>query len=148
MTNEKNMEILNEIIQGASNVQAVKIEGLKEPIYLRPLTSAELLELQALEKKGMKATLNMEGILNLSPKQRREQLRDQMQSFQQEFDFEKATKMRMEVKFKAIAYSMDVNEAYVRKLPVDVVRKIFEKVVEISGLTEEDLDTITEFRGE
>ncbi len=54
--------------------------------------------------------------------------------------------MRMEVRFKAISYSMDVDEDHVKKLPPEIVKKIFEKVVEVSGLTEDDLDAISEFR--
>lgn len=143
---KENMELLEEIVKGTGKYHETQIEGLQRPIYLRPLSSAELLELQALEKRGMKATLNLEGMLDMTPKQRRASVKDQMQSFQQEFDFEKALKMRMEVRFKAISYSMDVDEDYVKKLPPEIVKKIFEKVVEVSGLTEDDLDAISEFR--
>jgi len=143
---KENMELLEEIVKGTEKYHEIQIEGLSKPIYLRPLSSAELLELQALEKRGMKATLNLEGMLDMTPKQRRASVKDQMQSFQQEFDFEKALKMRMEVRFKAISYSMDVDEDYVKKLPPEIVKKIFEKVVEVSGLTEDDLDAISEFR--
>ncbi len=143
---KENMELLEEIVKGTGKYHEIQIEGLPRPIYLRPLSSAELLELQALEKRGMKATLNLEGMLDMTPQQRRASVKDQMQSFQQEFDFEKALKMRMEVRFKAISYSMDVDEDYVKKLPPEIVKKIFEKVVEVSGLTEDDLDAISEFR--
>lgn len=140
-----NIDILKKLVEGREDRQEYSFEGLDAPITLRPLTSGELVELQALEKKGMAATMKIKNFAALTPQERRKKAREQVQDLESKLDFGELRRAAAEVKYRAIHYSAEIPEELVRELPARLVDDIFEKVMEISQVTEGDLDMLQDF---
>lgn len=141
-----NQEILDQLINGKDNTEQFEFEGLSGPLTLRPLTTGEILELQKLEKKDQRYNISVEKDGKTSRKGFRDKTRKEVQKLQNEVDAEQLRENIARTKFRAISLSADIPEKTVEKLPGYLPDLIFEKVVEISKLTEKDLDLIADFR--
>lgn len=142
-----NQEIFEKILKGKDERREYEFEGLPGPITLRPLTSGELVDLQALEKQGMAATLKMKNFTGMPREERRRRVKEQIQDLESQIDFSELRRTAAAVKYRAISYSAEISEDMVKELPPRLVDDIFEKVMEISEVTEEDLDLLNDFRG-
>ena len=144
--NKENIQLFEELLKGREGYVEHKVEGLERPVKLRPLTCSEILELQKIEKEGMKATIDIEGLMNMSPGERRAAVKDQTQKLKQELDFAKTQEARAKVKMTAVAYSSETPMEIIQRLPHRVLNDLFLKVMEISSVSEEELDTLNQFR--
>lgn len=142
-----NQEIFEELLKGRDNRQEFAFEGLSGPISLRPVTSGELVELQALEKEGMAATMRIKNFGDPGSRaERRKKIKEQVQDLESKLDFGELRRAAARVKYRAISFSAEIPEDMVRELPAKLVDDIFEKVMEISSITEADLDMLNDFR--
>lgn len=144
--NKENIQLFEELLKGREGYVEHKVEGLARPVKLRPLTCSEILELQKIEKDGMKATIDIEGLMNMSPGERRAAVKDQTQKLKQELDFAKTQEARARVKMTAVSYSSETPLEIIQRLPHRVLNDLFLKVMEISSVSEEELDTLNQFR--
>lgn len=139
-----NLEMLEKITQGTDAVETVtiKIDDEDVEFLLRPLTSGELTRLQTLEKKGfvMKVGVNGAG---------------KRQSVTSNTDVDvnagEFNRYQSEAMFKAIAWSLstggeNVTEDMIQNLPPSVPEQLFNEVIRISKLSDNDLTVIKTFR--
>ena len=129
-----NNEILEKLTLGKEQVETVKIDDVD--IELRPLTSGELSKLQAIEKKGfvMKIGVNQKG------------QRQTVNTNDVDVNAGDFNEYQTEAMYKAIAWSMDINEETVKDFKVGLPEKIFKEVIRISQLSDNDLTVIKQFR--
>lgn len=140
MTND---ELFSEIINGNKIAVKYKFEGLKEEIPLMPLVNKDLAELQAIEKSRSKGLMKMDIPVN---KKEREKTKDKMQKFEQELNYSDMSKSQYEVMRKAVCVSADISEETYDSLNAKLAGDIFEKVMEISMITADELSMLKDFR--
>ena len=128
-------DILAKLTLGKDKTETVKIDDVE--IELRPLTSGELSKLQSIEKKGfvMKIGMDKQG------KRTGAQTVQDMDVNAGEF-----SEYQTEALYKAVAWSMDIDEEDVKDFAVGVPEKIFKEVIRISNLGDDDLTVIKQFR--
>lgn len=131
-----NNEILEKLTLGKDKTETVKIDDVD--IELRPLTSGELTKLQSLEKQGftMKVGVNGHG------------KKQNVQTNDIDINAGEFNKFQTEAMYKAVAWSMGIDEKHVSEFKVGVPEKIFKEVVRISELSDNDLTIIKQFRKE
>ena len=129
-----NTEIIEKLILGDNLKETVEINGVE--VELRPLNSGELAELQALEKKGfiMKVGVNGQG------------KRQSVQTNDVDVNAGEFTEYQTAAMYKAVSWSMGIDEDSVKHFAVGVPEKIFAEVVRISNLSDGDLTSIKQFR--
>ena len=126
----------SDILRGIQNIQKVRIESLNGEIYLRPLSSAELDEINYMEAEGM-------GIIEQSNKGA--SLQNASQS--SKMNVLKLTKATDNAKYELIRLSIN-NEKNsevweledIKQLPRDAVKELQEKIKEISKWDVTDAD--------
>ena len=128
-----NNDIIEKLTLGKNKTETVTIEDVE--IELRPLTSGELAKLQTIEKQGFTMTVG----LNNQGKRPTNDVDVNAGEF---------NKYQTEAMFKAIAWSMGIDEKKIADFDVGVPEKIFAEVVRISNLTDDDLTSIKQFRKE
>ena len=128
-------DILAKLTLGKDKTETVKIDDVE--IELRPLTSGELSKLQSVEKKGFVMKIGMDK----NGKRTGEQTVKDMDVNAGEF-----SEYQTEALYKAVAWSMDIDEEDVKDFAVGVPEKIFSEVIRISNLSDEDLTVIKQFR--
>ena len=128
-----NNDIIEKLTLGKNKTETVKIEDVE--IELRPLTSGELAKLQTIEKQGFTMTVG----LNNQGKRPTNDVDVNAGEF---------NKYQTEAMFKAVAWSMGIDEKKIADFDVGVPEKIFAEVVRISNLTDDDLTSIKQFRKE
>ena len=128
-----NNDILSKLTLGKDKTETVTIEDVE--IELRPLTSGELAKLQSIEKQGfkMKVGINAQG----------KRPNNDVDVNAGEFN-----KYQTEAMYKAVAWSMGIDEKKVADFDVGIPEKIFNEVVRISNLSDDDLTSIKQFRKE
>ena len=128
-----NNDILEKLTLGKDKTETVTIEDVE--IELRPLTSGELAKLQSIEKQGftMKVGINNQG----------KRPNNDVDVNAGEFN-----KYQTEAMYKAVAWSMGIDEKKVADFNVGIPEKIFNEVVRISNLSDNDLTSIKQFRQE
>ena len=128
-----NNDILEKLTLGKDKIETVTINDVE--IELRPLTSGELAKLQSIEKQGftMKVGLNSQG----------KRPNNDVDVNAGEFN-----KYQIEAMYKAVAWSMGIDEKKVADFDVGIPEKIFNEVVKISHLSDNDLTSIKQFRQE
>ena len=128
-------DILAKLTLGKDKTETVKIDDVE--IELRPLTSGELSKLQSIEKKGfvMKIGMDKQG------KRTGTQTVQDMDVNAGDF-----SEYQTEALYKAVAWSMDIDEEDVKDFAVGVPEKIFKEVIRISNLGDNDLTVIKQFR--
>lgn len=129
-----NNEIISKLTLGTDLTETVKINDVE--IELRPLTAGELSKLQSLEKKGfvMKVGVNQQG------------KRQSVQTNDVDVNAGEFNQYQTEAMYKAIAWSMGVDEKMIENFQVGVPEMIFKEVIRISHLSDEDLTVIKQFR--
>ena len=129
-----NQDIIEKLTLGKDATETVTIDG--DEIELRPLTSGELSKLQSIEKKGfsMKVGVNQQG------------KRQSVSTNDVDINAGEFNKYQTEAMFKAVAWSMGIDEEVVENFRVGLPEKIFMEVVRISQLSDNDLVGIKQFR--
>ncbi len=126
-----NEDVISKLVLGKDKTETVTVNDVE--IELRPLTSGELSKLQVIDKTGIKMKVGMKG--NRQPN---------MNDI--DVNAGELSKYQTEAMYKAIAWSMDIKEEMVQEFPVGVREEIFDHVIRISGLTDDDLTVIRQFR--
>ena len=135
--------MLERLTRGIEATEIITING--EEIEIRPLTSGELSELQTIEKKGfvMKVGVGAKG------------KRTSVETSNTDVDINAGdfTHYQSEALYKAVAYGLSIDGEKVKpeqieKLPTGVPEQIFNEIVRISNLTNNDLTIIKNFRKE
>ena len=139
-----NLEMLQKLSLGVDDTETVIIdfEGEKAEFTIRPLTSGELSKLQAVEKKPLVVTVGM-----------RNGKRETVNSNVNDVDINTGefTEAQSEAMYQAIAWSLSTNEEIIliddiKSMRAGLPEILFEKVIEVSKLSEEDLTAIKTFR--
>lgn len=126
-----NEDVISKLVLGKDKTETVTVNDVE--IELRPLTSGELSKLQVIDKTGIKMKVGMKG--NRQPN---------MNDI--DVNAGELSKYQTEAMYKAIAWSMEIKEEMVQEFPVGVPEEIFDHVIRISGLTDDDLTVIRQFR--
>ena len=137
-----NLEMLTKLTVGKDLTEdcTIDVNGEEVTISLRPLTSGELAQLQTIEKKGfvMKVGVGAKG------------KRTNVQTNNTDVDINAGefTQYQNEALFKAVAWSMNVDEDEVKGFLPGVPEQLFAHVVRLSNIKDNDLTIIRNFRKE
>lgn len=134
-----NNDLLEKLTLGKDRKELVTINvnGEETEIELRPLTSGELAKLQTIEKQGFVMKIGM------SNGKRTTTNMSDMDVNAGEF-----TKYQNEALYKAVAWSMGVKPEQVEEFIPGLPETIFNEVIRISNLKDNDLTIIKNFRQE
>ena len=139
-----NKDMIQKLTLGTEDIQTVTIdwEGEELEFKLRPLTSGELSKLQVIEKKPLQIKVNM-----------RNGKREAVQSNMNDVDINTGefTEAQAEAMYKAVALSLSVDG---EKVTIDEVRNmivglpelLFQQVINVSRLSDNDLTMVKQFR--
>ena len=139
-----NLEAIRKLTLGIEDTQDVKIEYEGEEIELtmRPLTDGELTRIQSIEKKPLVVKVGMQNGQRTS-----------VQSNINDVDINTGefTEAQNEAMYEAIALSLSVDGETViaddiKQMKAGLPRVIFEQVIQISQLSDDDLTLIKTFR--
>ena len=135
MTND--IELIEKLTLGKDKkeIVTINVNGDDQEIELRPLTSGELSKLQTIEKKGFVMKIGMQ-----NGKRTTTNLSDM------DINAGEFTQYQNEALFKAVAWSMGIEEEQVENFIPGVPEQIFNEVVRISNLHDNDLTIIKNFR--
>jgi hypothetical protein len=138
----KNTDILQKLTLGTDKVSDVKIvfEDEDYEFKIRPLTDGELTKLQAIEKKPLVVKVGMQGGRRTS-----------VQTNDVDINTGEFMEAQNEAMYNAIAWSLsvdgdDVHPDTIKVLPAGLPQILFEQVISISKLSDEDLTVIKQFR--
>ena len=138
----KNIDTLRRITLGTEDTETVKIKYNDEELEftMRPLTDGELTKLQSLEKKPLVVKIGMQN-----------GIRQSVQTNDVDINTGEFTEAQNESMYTAIAWSLSVDDETVtpediKGLPTGLPQVLFEQVMNISKLTDEDLTVIKSFR--
>jgi hypothetical protein len=138
----KNLEAIKKLTLGTELVSEVKIEYENEDytFTMRPLTDGELTKLQAIEKKPLVVKVGMQNGKRTS-----------VQSNDVDINTGEFTEAQYEAMYNAIALSLSVDgetvtTSDIKELPAGLPQIIFEQVICMSKLSDEDLTIIKSFR--
>lgn len=145
-----NEELIQEILTGVNNTITAEIEGLKSKITLRPLATKEIMELRKLEKGTSKGTLKMDlpDVKDGMRQVKKENIREKVKQLEQDIIYADIEEGKDNVILKAVSYSSKIPIEQIEKFPIRITEDIFAKVMEISNVTEKDLDMLKSFRKE
>ena len=137
MTN--NLETLQRLSLGIEKTTIVKINYENEDyeFEMRPLNDGELTRLQTIEKKTLAVKV---GLKNGK--------RQTVQSNLEDVDINAGefTETQKETIYTAIALSLDVDVEAIKSLPAGLPEVLFEQVINISKLSDDDLLSVKSFR--
>ena len=136
-----NLEMLKALTLGTEATETINVNG--EEVEIRPLTSGELSELQTIEKKGfvMKVGVGAKG--------KRTNVNTNMTDV--DINAGEFTQYQNEALFKAVAWGLSVNGETVKpeqveRFKVGVPEQIFNEIIRISNINDNDLTIIKNFR--
>lgn len=136
-----NLEMLERLTKGVEATETIEIGG--EEVEIRPLTSGELSKLQTIEKKGfvMKVGVGANG------------KRPNTNMSDVDINAGDFTQYQSEALYKAVAWGLSigkekVNPEQVEALPAGIPEQIFNEIVRISNIKDNDLTIIKNFRKE
>ena len=136
-----NLEMLKALTLGTEATETITIND--EEIEIRPLTSGELSKLQTIEKKGfvMKVGVGAKG--------KRTNVNTNMTDV--DINAGEFTQYQNEALFKAVAWGLSVNGETVKpeqveQFKVGVPEQIFNEIIRISNINDNDLTIIKNFR--
>ena len=142
---------ISDIIEGTSKEEKYMIKSLNGEVWLRPLSQAEINEISEIEAAAI-GTFETNEKSNNS-RNRAKNIRSQLES-KGKLSVLKTTQAQNQAKIKAVAYSLDnskyaeekelINEEELLKAPSNVIEEIYEKVQEISGLNNTELESDVE----
>ena len=135
-----NESILSEIISGTNTIEKVEFEGLSKPLTLRVLNNGELLELKKTERGSQKSQLTIKRNM------KRQDVKDKVEEAMQEIDPAQIQENIENTKALALELSADITRPIYDQLKPGLTTAIFDKIMEISQITSEDLDLIKDFR--
>ena len=133
--------MLERLTKGVEATETITIND--EEITIRPLTSGELSKLQTIEKKGfvMKVGVGANG------------KRTSVNTSNTDVDINAGdfTKYQSEALFKAVAWGLSIGKEQVKpeqveRLPAGIPEQIFNEIVRISNIKDNDLTIIKNFR--
>ena len=138
-----NLEVLQKLTLGTDNTQTVKIDfnGEEEEFTMRPLSDGELTKLQSIEKKPLVVKVGMQN-----------GVRQTVQSNLSDVDINTGefNEAQNEAMYNAIAWSLSVEDNVtvddIKCLPAGLPGVLFEQVINISKLSDDDLTIIKSFR--
>ena len=138
-----NLEVLQKLTLGTDNTQTVKIDfnGEEEEFTMRPLSDGELTKLQSIEKKPLVVKVGMQN-----------GVRQTVQSNLSDVDINTGefNEAQNEAMYNAIAWSLSVDDPVtvddIKGLPAGLPGVLFEQVINISKLSDDDLTIIKSFR--
>ena len=137
-----NLETLQKLTLGTDYVTNVKInyEDADYDFRMRPLTDGELTTLQTIEKKPLVFKVGMQGGKRTS-----------LQQNDLDINTGEFTEAQNEAMYNAIAWSLSVDGETVhpediKTLPAGLPGILFEQVINISKLSDNDLTVIKSFR--
>ena len=138
-----NMEMIEKLTLGTDRIEPVTIfvDGEETIVELRPLTSGELSKLQSIEKKGfvMKVGVNSKG------------KRQSVSTTDVDVNAGEFNEYQTEALYNAVAWSMSIHEQKVNPEQVKnfmpgIPEQLFEHVIRISNISDNDLTIIKNFR--
>ena len=136
-----NLETLRKLTLGTDDTETVRInfENTDYEFEIRPLNDGELTKLQSIEKKPLVVKVGMQNGKRTS-----------VQSNINDVDINTGefTEAQNEAMYTAIGWSLDVPVDEVKNLPAGLPRILFEQVIKISKLSDDDLTFIKSFRKE
>ncbi len=139
-----NLEVLQKLSLGTDDTEEVIIEydGAEVTLTLRPLTAGELTQLQAVEKKSLKVSVGMKN-------GKRQNVTTNLNDI--DINTGEFTKDQTEAMYNAIALSLSVDGEIVtvddiKQMRTGLPEIIFEQVIRVSKLSDEDLTIIKSFR--
>ena len=137
MTND--IDLLEKLTLGKDRKEIVTItvNGEEQEIELRPLTSGELSKLQTIEKKGFVMKIGMTNGKRTTT---------QTNMSDMDINAGEFTQYQNEALYKAVAWSMGIKPEQVEEFIPGVPEQIFNEVVRISNLNDNDLTIIKNFR--
>ena len=109
----------------------------KAEFQIRPLTSGELTQLQTLEKRGFQVKVGMQN-------GKRQTVESNLSDV--DINVGEFNEYQAEAMYTAIAWSLNVDVEEIKELPVGIPELLFEKVIEISSLSDKDLTAVKTFR--
>lgn len=126
-----NNQILDKIIEGSQAEEQVTINYNDEPytFTFHPLTAKQLSKIQNLERKGMSIQIMNNG---------------QAKPFK--INAGSLAENQMEAMINSISLSLDAPLDKVKQLPPDLVELLFQEVVRVSNVSEEELILIRNFQ--
>ena len=137
-----NLEVIQKLTLGTEKTETVKINYNDEDytFTMRPLTDGELTRLQTIEKKPLVVKVGMQGGKRTS-----------VQSNDVDINTGEFTEAQAEAMYEAIALSLSVDgetitASDIKTLPAGLPSVIFEQVVNISKLSDDDLTIIKSFQ--
>ena len=138
-----NLEMLERLTKGVEATETITIND--EEVEIRPLTSGELSKLQTIEKKGfvMKVGVGANG------------KRTSVNTSNTDVDINAGdfTQYQSEALYKAVAWGLSIGKETVKPeqveaLPAGIPEQIFNEIVRISNIKDNDLTIIKNFRKE
>ena len=136
-----NLETLRKLSLGTNDTTKVKInfENTDYEFEIRPLNDGELTKLQSIEKKPLVVKVGMQNGKRTS-----------VQSNINDVDINTGefTEAQNEAMYTAIGWSLDVPVDEIKSLPAGLPKVLFEQVIKISKLSDDDLTFIKSFRKE
>ncbi len=142
---------ISDIVDGTSKEEKYMINSLNGEVWLRPLSQKEINEISEIEAAAI-GTFETNEKSNNS-RNRARNIRSQLES-KGKLSVLKTTQAQNQAKIKAVAYSLDnskyaeekelIKEEELLKAPSNVIEEIYEKVQEISGLNNTELESDVE----
>lgn len=134
-----NLETLQKLTLGTDLTENVKInfENTDYEFEMRPLNDGELSKLQSIEKKPLVIKVGMQN-------GKRQTVQTNMNDV--DINTGEFTEAQNEAMYNAISLSMNVPVEEIKKLPAGLPRVLFEQVIRISKLSDDDLTVIKSFR--
>ena len=134
-----NLETLRKLTLGTDDTETVKInfENTDYEFEIRPLNDGELTKLQSIEKRPLVVKVGMQNGKRTS-----------VQSNINDVDINTGefTEAQNEAMYTAIGWSLDVPVDEIKSLPAGLPKVLFEQVIKISKLSDDDLTFIKSFR--
>ena len=134
-----NLETLQKLSLGKDDKTTVKItfEETEYEFEMRPLTDGELTQLQSIEKKPLIFKVGMQNGKRTS-----------VQTNMNDVDINTGefAKAQNEAMYTAVSLSLDVPVENIKELPAGFPGILFEQVIKISNLSDNDLTVIKSFR--
>ena len=134
-----NLETLRKLSLGTDDTTKIKInfENNDYEFEIRPLNDGELTKLQAIEKRPLVVKVGMQNGKRTS-----------VQSNINDVDINTGefTEAQNEAMYTAIGWSLDVPVDEIKSLPAGLPKVLFEQVIKISKLSDDDLTFIKSFR--
>lgn len=134
----------SDIINGIEDYKEVKIESANDTVYLRPLSKGEWESTNKIRQDSLGDYVTNEKAKAVSRTQRISNIESQLK-----FNIGENSEADFKAQVEAIYLSMN-NDAYteentreqIKKFPTDVFDEIYEKVKEISGISEQAIETM------